>query len=56
MRIKRINSYQDPRFSQIALNQHGAFLIGSDPYEVKIISDFEAFGSWKRSNSVFSVN
>lgn len=53
MRIKRINSYQDPRFSQIVLNQHGAFLIESDPYEVEIISGFEALVRG-RDKTVFS--
>lgn len=42
MNIRRINTYQDPRFSQTVLNQHGAFLVDDEPYEVEIISDFEA--------------
>lgn len=42
MSIQRINTYQDPRFSQNALNQHGAFLVEGEPHEVEIVSDFEA--------------
>lgn len=42
MDIVRVNSYHDPRFSQIVLNQHGAFLIDGCPYEVEIISSHEA--------------
>lgn len=42
MSIQRINTYQDSRFSQNVLNQHGAFLIEGKPHEVEIISDFEA--------------
>lgn len=42
MNIQRINSYDDPRFSQIVLNQHGGFLVNSEPYEVEITSTREA--------------
>lgn len=42
MEIERINHYQDARFSTKVLNQHGCFLIDQIPYEVEIISDFEA--------------
>lgn len=42
MDIKRINNYTDKRFSQVVLNQHGCFLVDEDPYEIEIISDFEA--------------
>ena len=42
MEIKRINSYHDSRFSQKVLLQHGCFLVEEMPYEVEIISDFEA--------------
>lgn len=42
MNVQRINTYQDPRFSQTVLNQHGAFLIEDEPYEIEIISDYEA--------------
>ena len=42
MDIRRINSYTDQRFSQKVLNQHGCFLVDDEPYEIEIISDFEA--------------
>lgn len=42
MEIKRINTYEDDRFSRKALLQHGCFLADEAPYEVQIISDFEA--------------
>lgn len=42
MDIQRINTYQDDRFSQKVLKQHGCFLVDDVPYEIEIISDFEA--------------
>lgn len=42
MEIERINTYQDRRFSQRVLNQHGCFLADGEPYEVEIISGHEA--------------
>lgn len=42
MIIERINSYQDTRFSQTALNQHGCFLVDGIPCEVQIIGRREA--------------
>ena len=42
MDITRINTYSDKRFTQSVLNQHGCFLVDGEPYEVEIISDFEA--------------
>mgnify|MGYP003472302551 FL=1 len=42
MEIKRINSYDDNRFSQTVLHQHGCFLADGKSYEVEIISDYEA--------------
>ena len=42
MEITRINTYEDNRFSQKALLQHGCFLVDGKPYEVEIISDYEA--------------
>jgi len=42
MDIRRINSYTDVRFSQKVLNQHGCFLVNGEPYEIEIISDYEA--------------
>lgn len=40
--VNRVNSYTDVRYSQKILNQHGAFLVGEDPYEVEIISQTDA--------------
>lgn len=42
MELKRINSYIDERFSKGGLLQHGCFLVDNNPYEVEIISDYEA--------------
>ncbi len=43
MSIIRINRYDDQRFSQEALNQHGCYLADGDaPIEIKIISQSEA--------------
>lgn len=42
MTITRIDTYQDKRFSQKVLCQHGCFLVDEAPYEVEIISDSEA--------------
>lgn len=36
MNIKRIDSYIDGRFSKTVLNQHGAYLIDGEPYQVEI--------------------
>lgn len=42
MKIKRIDSYEDCRFSKAARMQHGCFLVENDPYEIEIISKSEA--------------
>lgn len=42
MDIKRMNTYEDARFSKEVLLQHGGFLVDGVPYEVKIISEGEA--------------
>lgn len=42
MDIKRIDTYEDTRFSKEVLLQHGAFLVDGLPYEVEIISESEA--------------
>lgn len=42
MNITRINTYDDHRFSQEALNQHGCYLADGAPIEIKIISQSEA--------------
>lgn len=36
MDILRIDGYNDSRFSQIVLNQHGAYLVDGEPFEVEI--------------------
>lgn len=36
--IKRIDSYEDERFSKTALQQHGAYLVDDSPYEIVITS------------------
>ena len=42
MEIKRVTEYNNPLFSQIVLNQKGAFLIDEEPYEIEIISSDSA--------------
>lgn len=42
MNIKRVDTYDDDRFSKEVLLQHGAFLVDGLPYEVEIISESEA--------------
>lgn len=55
MDIKRIDTYHNSRFSQRALNQHGCFLVGNDPYEVEILSDREAVIRGKDPESYIKV-
>ena len=38
MDITRIDTYDDNRFSQNVLNQHGAYIIEDEPYEIEIIT------------------
>ncbi len=42
MDIKRIDGYNDGRFSKTVLDQHGAYLIDDEPYEIEIISETDA--------------
>lgn len=42
MKIQRIDSYTDHRFSPEVLRQHGAFLADDRPFSVQILSNFEA--------------
>jgi hypothetical protein len=42
MDIKRIDGYTDNRFSRTVLDQHGAYLIEGEPYEIEIISETAA--------------
>ena len=41
MLVERINTYNDPRFSPEARVQHGCYLVGGAPCEVRIISGRE---------------
>ena len=40
--VVRIDSYDDDRFSQQVLNQHGAYIIDGEPYEVEIVDSITA--------------
>lgn len=55
MDIKRINSYNDEQFSKKVLYQHGCFLAEGEPYEIEIISDYEAVIRGKDSNVYLAV-
>ncbi|MCQ2456860.1 MAG: hypothetical protein MJ096_05845 [Clostridia bacterium] len=51
MNIERINTYDDQHFSQRVRNQHGCFLVDGSPYEVEIISEFEAVVRGERTEA-----
>ena len=56
MEIKRVTDYNNPIFSQIVLNQRGAFLIDEEPYEIEIISSDSASVKGKnRENYVLCI-
>lgn len=56
MEIKRVTEYNNPLFSQIVLNQRGAFLIDEEPYEIEIISSDSALVRGKnRENYVLCI-
>ncbi len=40
--VVRIDFYDDNRFSQQVLNQHGAYIIDGEPYEVEIVDSITA--------------
>lgn len=42
MEIRRVDTYEDSRFSESVLRQHGCFLVDGEPYEVEITSESEA--------------
>lgn len=42
MEIERVDVYEDGRFSQKVLRQHGCFLVRGAPYEVEIVSAVSA--------------
>ena len=54
MNIKRIDNYTDNRFSKSVLNQHGAYLIDNDPYQVEITDLSSAMVCGKKP-AVFKV-
>lgn len=51
MEIKRVTEYNNPLFSQIVLNQRGAFLIDEEPYEIEIISSDSALVKGKNGEN-----
>lgn len=51
MDIKRVNTYDDSRFSKKVLEQHGCYLIDDEAYEVEIISHKSAIVRGKDSNN-----
>ena len=55
MDVKRINTYDDKRFSQNVLQQHGCFIVEEEPYEIEIISDYEAVVRGKNKESYPAV-
>ncbi len=55
MEIIRIDDYQDQRFSQKVLFEHGCFLVDDFPYEIEIISDSEAIIKGKDKNAYQSL-
>lgn len=48
--VNQVNTYLDDRFLKKVLNQHGAFLVGDDPYEVEIVSKTDAIIRGRNSN------
>lgn len=42
MHITRIDNYNDDRFSKTVLNQHGAYIIDNEPYQVQVVSSTSA--------------
>lgn len=48
MKVERVHTYSDARFSETSLLQHGCFLVDDNPYEVEIISGTEAIVRGKR--------
>ncbi|EGV11076.1 conserved domain protein [Parvimonas sp. oral taxon 393 str. F0440] len=51
MEIKRVTEYNNPLFSQIVLNQRGAFLIDEEPYKIEIISSDSALVKGKNGEN-----
>ena len=55
MEIQRIDTYTDKRFSLKVLYQHGCFLVDGNPFEVEIISDYEAVIRGKDADAYMEV-
>lgn len=55
MKIKRIDDYNDLRFTKKVLLQHGCFLVEEKPYEVEIISTDSAIIRGENKNFFFEL-
>ncbi len=55
MEIERINLYNDPRFPQKLLYQHGCFLVDGEPCSFEIISDHEAIIHYQGAADVSAI-
>lgn len=55
MKIKRVNEYNNILFSQVVLNQRGAFLVDDEPYEIEIISNDSAVVRGKNSKFFIKI-
>ena len=53
MNIKRVNCYDDSRFSKHVLAQHGCFLIDDEPYEADMFNNHYVFAC---GHPVFAEN
>lgn len=53
--IKRVDTYNDNRFSPISRIQHGCFLADGQPYELEIISETEAIIRGKEKTKYSAV-
>lgn len=50
--LVRINDYNDKRFSQKVLNQHGCYLVNDLPYEIEIINENSAIIHGKSMDNI----
>ncbi len=53
--IQRIDRYDDPRFSDQALAQHGCFLVDGIPTEIVIVSEREAVIRGEKTGNVMDL-
>ncbi|MDO5096665.1 MAG: hypothetical protein Q4D65_08895 [Peptostreptococcaceae bacterium] len=53
--IKRIDGYDDKRFSETALFQHGGYLVNGSPYEIEIIGQKTAVVRGAESKYYFDL-